>query len=292
MISIIICSRYKETTKNLKENIDSTIGLPYEIIHINNYQNTYSIFSAYNSGAAKAKYEILCFMHDDVLFHTLNWGIILSELLISKTTGVIGVAGSSVKSEIPSPWWISNYKNFAPQWLSYNLIQHFRSGIKNMTTFDNDNPLKTTEVVITDGVFMCCRKDVWYNIRFDEANYNGFHFYDIDFSMAVHRSGYKNYVTSEILLEHLSAGSLDKKWIDAAFIFHKKWRTALPVYIENISKEETKKINLEALKNWLLILLEHKYSSASWYRYWFFFLLAKPFSKDSYSLLYHKFFVK
>lgn len=74
MISCIICSRTSTISNELMQNISSTIGCEYEIITIDNSTNKHNIFQAYNEGIRRAKGEYLCFMHDDILYHTENWG--------------------------------------------------------------------------------------------------------------------------------------------------------------------------------------------------------------------------
>ncbi len=69
MISLIICSRKSDISNSLKENIERTIGTDYELIVIDNSTNKYSIFSAYNEGVRRSKGDILCFMHEDILYH-------------------------------------------------------------------------------------------------------------------------------------------------------------------------------------------------------------------------------
>jgi len=75
MFSLIICSRNNDICDELKKNISLTIGsYKYEIIVVNNSKNEYSIFQAYNVGVRKAKFQYLCFMHEDILYLTNNWG--------------------------------------------------------------------------------------------------------------------------------------------------------------------------------------------------------------------------
>ena len=50
MISIIICSRFQSISKELKDNIENTVGVVHEIICIDNSKSQYDIFSAYNEG--------------------------------------------------------------------------------------------------------------------------------------------------------------------------------------------------------------------------------------------------
>lgn len=74
MISCIICSRSSKISEELEKNIVETIGCDYELVVIDNSRNEYSIFSAYNKGVKRAKGNVLCFMHDDILYRTSNWG--------------------------------------------------------------------------------------------------------------------------------------------------------------------------------------------------------------------------
>lgn len=59
MISIIICSRYSSLSQELQSNIHATIGAcEYELVHIDNSENKYNIFEAYNLGVRKAQGDI------------------------------------------------------------------------------------------------------------------------------------------------------------------------------------------------------------------------------------------
>ena len=55
MISIIICSRFQSISKELKDNIENTVGVVHEIICIDNSKSQYNIFSAYNEGVKRSQ---------------------------------------------------------------------------------------------------------------------------------------------------------------------------------------------------------------------------------------------
>ena len=74
MLSLIICSRTPKISEELEKNIADTIGCEYELVVIDNSLNKYSIFSAYNEGVKRSIGDILCFMHEDILYKTINWG--------------------------------------------------------------------------------------------------------------------------------------------------------------------------------------------------------------------------
>lgn len=79
IISIIISSYQPNYFLALEKNIAETIGIPYEIIKIDN-PNTMGICEAYNKGASKAQFENLLFIYEDILFQTKYWGRVIDKL--------------------------------------------------------------------------------------------------------------------------------------------------------------------------------------------------------------------
>jgi len=225
MISVIICSRYELIDSDLKENIEKTIGVKFELIIINNSQNKYSIFEAYNLGIKQSKGEYLCFIHDDIFIHTNDWGKIISDIFEeNNTVGLIGVAGSKVKTKMPSGWW-----NCPDDQKVINIIQHVKNDPEKWEYGFKTNDEKV-EVIAVDGVFMAARKDerIFFNTKL-----KGFHNYDLNFSFEYKKYDYKILVTNQILIEHFSIGNLDEKWIDSTFEIHSIYRKYLPLKIDN-----------------------------------------------------------
>src|ERR1700744_2986719 len=121
MISIIVCSVNEELFRKFEKSVADNIGVEFEIIKIDNTGNRYGICEAYNKGAASAKFEYLCFAHEDILFRSDNWGQVLIKAFEGdEHIGVIGVAGSKYKSLAPSGWPTGNAKADR-----YQLIQHY-----------------------------------------------------------------------------------------------------------------------------------------------------------------------
>lgn len=84
-----------------------TIGIENEIIVFDNSANKHSIFQAYNIGASKTKYEILCFVHDDLFLYDIRLGKKLLKHFEDSDIGLIGVAGTRFKSKYNSGWGCS-----------------------------------------------------------------------------------------------------------------------------------------------------------------------------------------
>ena len=219
MISIVVCSRSGTLNDELAKNIRTTIGCDYELTIIDNSRNSYSIYEAYNKGLEKAKGEIVCFVHDDILFHTKNWGIILYNLFgYQQNIGLIGIAGGVGKSKMPSPWWnsfsdhiriIQNYEN--------RPSEEWNKGFSKS---------KEVEVSAIDGVFMAMKADD--RIKFD-TRLKGFHNYDLLLSILTRSLGKRVIVTNRILIEHFSAGKLNKDWFKSTSKIHRLYSQYLPL---------------------------------------------------------------
>ena len=196
MISIIICSRYREVPKELNDNILETIGCEHELIFIDNSEKKYSIFSAYNEGVQRAKGDILCFMHEDVLFRSTDWGNrIVQYFNEDGRIGIIGFAGSHFLPAAPMYWYSSPF-------ISQKNLNNDQGVVKEHAHEDWFAGRSIIEVVAVDGFCFFARKSLFEHIRFDETTYSGFHLYDMDICMQVVEAKYKVCVCRDILAEH------------------------------------------------------------------------------------------
>jgi glycosyltransferase involved in cell wall biosynthesis len=240
MISLIICSRSAVINNELSVNIESTVGCPSELIIIDNSENKYSIFEAYNLGISRSKGKYLCFMHDDILLHTNNWGLILLEIFQeNEKIGLVGVAGAKIKTKVPSAWW-----NCPEEEKVMNILQHFneKKGVKHKWEIGFKNNSNKEEVIAIDGVFMVARKDP--RIKFN-TTMQGFHNYDLNMSFEYLKYDYKILVTNEILIEHFSNGRMDKAWVNSTFQLHNIYKKILPLKTDNVLINSTDFKNLE-----------------------------------------------
>ena len=205
MLSIIISSYQPEFYLALEKNIAESIGIPYEIMKIDN-PGIMGICEAYNRGAEKAQYDFLLFLHEDVLFETQDWGRILMNLLNTENIGCIGIAGADYIPEVPIGWWM--IKNHCYSHITHaNLINQK----VHKFTFSSNSGLKKVNFI--DGVFIACPKKNWLTIKFDER-LKGYHAYDISFSL--HTNVYfENYITNLISMKHFSQGKPSKEWLES-----------------------------------------------------------------------------
>ncbi|MFI5158149.1 MAG: glycosyltransferase [Sphingobacteriales bacterium] len=230
MISVIISSANNTLLKQVTENITATIGVPFEIIAIDNSTGKLGICAVYNQGAQQAQYDILCFMHEDIIIETQGWGTILEDTFTNHPEiGLLGVVGGGYKPFTNSSWSGLGYEN-----VFCNFIQSYKYE-KKETYLDYRNPNNKTSVdfvACVDGLWLATTKKIATEIKFDEDTFKGFHAYDLDFSIAVGQK-YKVAVTFEILMNHLSDGSYSRDWVEENFRLHKKWAKQLPINAQN-----------------------------------------------------------
>ncbi len=238
MISIIICLRTSKITAALEANIREKIGVPYEIIGIDNSKNQYSIFSAYNEGVARSSFDILCFMHEDLLFHTNDWGQKIKTHLNAPDAGFIGLCGGSTLTKVPASWSLFDQKMY--------ILQSNTGGGKSVLHNKGHNSQSTSKsVLVLDGVFLCAKKSLFQKIRFDDVYFSGFHAYDLDICIQAHLAGYKNYAINDVLIEHFSKGHHNKQWILNTMKLSDKWDTHLPITLNPSLLGHMEKVELK-----------------------------------------------
>ncbi len=256
MISVIVCSIDPALLSQLVLNIEQTIGVPFEMLAFDNRETNKSLCAVYNLQGRQAKYNILCFVHEDVLFDTKDWGRKVCYHLSARKTGLIGVAGGDAKSRVPSTWSTV----FCSK--EMNVIQNDKQAGTAKLLFTSAGNIRhsSTDAACLDGLFLCTRKDVFDEFKFDEERLTGFHGYDIDFSLQVFTK-YKVKVVFDILMTHYSSGSVNKSWMQSTLIIAEKWKQHLPLSVYDWSEEERNFYHWKSMQVFLqnLFLLHYPY---------------------------------
>lgn len=254
MVSIIICSRRPTDLQQVMADIDATIGVPYEVIPIDNSQGTYGICAAYNLGASRSKYPVLCFMHEDIRFATPMWGKLVTTLLQDKTIGILGVAGGNYLANNPAGWWEGGELH------KYQNVIH-ASGSNTSHDYFNPGNVSLADVVAIDGLWMCARREIWEKHPFDERTLPEFHAYDMDFCLSVFPT-YRVCVTLAIKIKHFSGGSLNASWVYNAAKVYEKWKVKLPATTVKLSLREKSNLELRATLAFTIIAVQNKVNAA------------------------------
>ncbi|MBP1649866.1 MAG: hypothetical protein H6Q26_23 [Bacteroidetes bacterium] len=253
MLSIIICSIDPERVRTVTANIHATIGVEHEVIIINNAKELGGMGAGYNTGAARAQYETICFMHDDIEFLTAGWGqSVLSHFKSDASLGLIGIAGSRYKSKTISGWWTNQ--------ATADCCNIYQRNLKGKDRKFLLRPAGKNGVIVPvkslDGVWLCTRKRIWEEFPFNTADLKGFHFYDLDISLRISEK-YTVAVVYDVDLVHFSNGNFGDEWVRGAIFFHEEVnKVALPVSLDAPAE------NAEAhvCKSWLRRLRIEKIS--------------------------------
>lgn len=253
MISLITCSTRKDIPDVLKENIKNSIGVPYELVIIDNSKNEYSIFEAYNLGVEKAKYSILCFIHEDIMFRSSNWGYLLCRAIgTDSSIGVIGAIGSTMVFQNPFGWWDGP------------AVGHIIDSKKRKHIAANFYPCSDLEPILSDavtcdGLFLAMPKNIFDKVKFDTKTFTGFHCYDMDTCLQAFTLGYRVVVLENMVIEHFSSGNLNQALVDSYHLLYEKWKNQLPIACNHITQDELLQCNANYLKlllnnrRWILV---------------------------------------
>lgn len=275
MISIIICSRGPEFRKAVTENIAATIGVPYEIVAVDNSEDKYGICAAYNVGAARSVYDILCFAHEDIAFRTEGWGRIVEQVLLDNSIGAIGATGGKWLADAPGTWHSCGNK-----YLSSNILDESPKGEYRLYTYSNPENKSVVDVAAVDGLWICARKNVWKKYPFDEKTFPGFHFYDVDFCANMFHE-YRVCVALEIGVTHFSLGNYNDLWFTYADIFYRKHTHQLPLGIPQLSARDTHLQEYNLTKAFLQAIFARKLSAKMGYKYLVKCIKLEPFNRHT-----------
>lgn len=169
----------------------------YSLISINNIDNKFTIPSAFNHAIQIANFELLIFVHQDVIFPE-NWlHSTIKQIehveIHDSAWGVVGIMGVRKNG-----------------FFAGNIIDpHTKTKMGNLPC----------EVAALDEVCLILRKDS--NLRFDES-LGGFHLYGADICLQAQQKGMKCYAI-DAPLTHLSGGKLDHSFWEMAEKLKNKW---------------------------------------------------------------------
>jgi hypothetical protein len=183
--------------------------------------NKYSLTEVYNKGLKESKYDIVVFMHDDIIIETTSVTKKIQRLFEKNPEyGIIGLAGTD--ELVSGMWWQKREKMFGQ-------VKHQHDGKTWKNSYSGSLGDDLKEVVCVDGLFFAVNKNIIKN-NFDEE-FKGFHFYDIPFCVENFRQGVKIGVTTKIMVIHKSIGMVDKKWEKNKLFFEAKYGDILPLTI-------------------------------------------------------------
>lgn len=171
-----------------------------------------SLAEGFNRVVEAATGDMLVLCHDDI--EILGGPIDGALAGALESVDMVGVAGSD-RVTGPAVLWPGH--PHVHGWVSYpreDAIEAAPLGFRNGLV---------TGVQALDGVFIAMRRAALGALRFDAGRFDGFHFYDLDFTYRAHLAGLRLGVTTDVSLLHASEGRFDEDWKRYAGRFQEKF---------------------------------------------------------------------
>jgi len=211
-IWVVVCSVDRDKQRRIRKHYqDLLAGWDFEIVQITDAK---SLAEAYNRGVRRSTGDIVVFSHDDIEILSEHFAARL--LAHFQTQDVLGVAGTS---NLVGQSWISSGWPFMQGGVAYR--HELGNGVA--FSFAGYGPPRTDNAQAMDGLFFAAKRSVCESIPFDEETFDGFHFYDVDFSYRAHAAGFRCAVGWDILVVHDSAGAYGSVWQGYARKFAAKY---------------------------------------------------------------------
>jgi hypothetical protein len=202
-LSIIACSHQDERYAAMAATYDRALGdWPHEFVRI---ADATSLAGGYSRGLAASNGELVVFSHDDVELLASDFGPRLALRL--SECDVLGVAGA-VRASGPA-WPYAGWP-----YLHGAIVYPEGSGYR-VAVYSRSVPL-AEGLRVMDGVFLAMKREVALKIGWDAQTCDGFHGYDVDFTLRAAQSGLRLAAASDLGLVHRSSGSFDERWVAAA----------------------------------------------------------------------------
>jgi len=198
-ISVVVCSNDEQQFAAMAAGYERALtGWTHELVRI---ADASSLAEGYTRGLAAATGDLIIFSHDDVELLAADFGARLFRRLAE--CDVLGVAGATRAS---GPAW-----SFAG-WphLHGSVIYPDGSGYR-VTVYSRIAPL-ARGIRVMDGVLLAMRRETALAIGFDAKTCDGFHGYDLDFTLRAAKAGLRLAVATDLGLVHRSYGSFDERW--------------------------------------------------------------------------------
>ncbi|RJQ19416.1 MAG: glycosyltransferase [Nitrospiraceae bacterium] len=185
-----------------------------KITCIRNDEN-FGVAKALNIGARAAKYDVLCFMHNDVFVHEKNWSVKIGDFIVkTPNVGIAGLYGAKTLRRDGS-------------FRGRTIVHAKKEGPSINRPFE--------KVAVVDGLLMAMKRPVLEKIGGFREEF-GVHYYDKDISMRAAGNGFSNYVLN-VPFEHTCGTTRNQLKRDDAIRdgaqkrFIEIWKDALPANI-------------------------------------------------------------
>lgn len=209
-VSVICCSIQPERLARLQQNLTDLFGdADWELVHIGDAR---SLCEGYQRGIDKSRGELLVLCHDDIAIHAEDFRARLQAHL--KHFDLIGPAGTT-RCTGPAVFWSG--PTHAHSWVIH------RDGDALKPSLGSGYGPVVPGAQALDGLLIAGRRAAIEQVGFDATTFDGFHFYDLDFTYRAYRAGLRIGIAQDLLVEHHSRGGFDANWRHYAERFRAKF---------------------------------------------------------------------
>jgi hypothetical protein len=215
--------------RRYRQHLLQTVGVArVELLFCSN-PGRLPLTQVYNSFLEKARFKIVCLLHDDLIFfRNRGWGRqIISHFNKNPDFAILGAAGS-LGFEQPGIAWSPPENMLGRLWHNHPV-----TGKPFLSDFSENLGEQLIEALTLDGLLLAIHKDRTA-VRFN-SDLSGFHFYDVQLTIdnwllsqkALKRQ--KNGVMTNLSLKHLSTGSVDQQFDLNRQLTIQKYQPYLPL---------------------------------------------------------------
>lgn len=198
--SVVVCSNRPQRFARVVETYKRVFtGVGCEIVGVHDAK---SLCEGYNRGVRASHGQVVVLSHDDV--------DVIAPDFLARLVGavrhfdIVGVAGAT---RLTGPAWAWAGHPDVHGW-----VTHRPGGTGSWRPAFWSVWPRVRDAVVLDGCFMAAHRRVLEAVQFDEATFDGFHGYDVDFTYRAGRTGFTVGVCGELGLVHESVGSYDVTW--------------------------------------------------------------------------------
>lgn len=210
-VSIVTCSIHPARLAAMQANFRAALGArEHEMIAI---LDANSLAEGYTRGLQQSRHPIVVFCHDDVELVSAHPFEAIDDAL--EGHDVAGLAGADLASG-PAVMWAGH--PHLRGWVAYPAP----GGAWDATVFSLEAGVLGGMQTL-DGMLFAVRREVMEKVGFDGATFDGFHFYDLDFTYRAHLAGLRLAVTTDVVAIHASTGHFGEAWKRYAARFEAKF---------------------------------------------------------------------
>ena len=235
-----LCRARSEAAQGDVATLAALAPLPHEIVAIGDAR---SLAEGYNRALALAQHDIVLFAHDDVEIASPDFAARLLRAL--GRHDLVGVAGT--RRLVGAAWHFAGYPHLAGQ-----VGMPAADGGYVVTLYDVGEP-ESKGLQALDGLLLATRRDAALRLGFDAAAFDGWHLYDLDFSLRAAQAGLDCASCNDLLVVHASQGSYDEHWLKYAQRFLDKHRGLLGPQQSVFYKPELVSLPLRSAGEWRLL---------------------------------------